>query len=168
MVEIEFRSHKGDQGQAGNILVRTRKNGRGVGSILREGGGAVALLVELLSVHPNLPSGVPLASYRQSENVAVWSYGQALRALREAVAESGQDPAESALHSLRIGVASRLAAGGGMSERVIQREGRWKSDAYKVYTRSNMEDSGLVSRKLARQDSCHQREPGQGTQWGQK
>ena len=96
------------------------------------------------------------------------TYGQAFRALREVVAESGQDPAEFALHSLRIGGVSRLAAGGGMLERVIQREVRWKSDAYKVYTRSNMEDSGLVYRKLARQDSCSQREPGQETQWGHK
>ena len=94
------------------MLVRTRKNVRGVGSSLREGGGAVALLVELLSVHRNLPSEAPLASYRQSENVAVWTYGQALRALREVVAESGQDPAEFALHSLRIGSTLRLAAGG--------------------------------------------------------
>ena len=140
LVEMRFRGHKGDQGQAGNILVRTRKDVRGVGSSLREDGGAVALLVELLSVHPDLPSAAPLASYRQSENVAVWTYGQALRALREVVAESGQDPAEFALHSLRIGGASRLPAGGEMSERVIQREGRWKSDAYKVYTRSSMED----------------------------
>ena len=139
-VEIRFRGHKGDQGQAGNVLVRTRKDVRGVGSSLREGGGVVALLVELLSVHPNLPSTAPLASYRQSEHLAVWTYGQALRALREVVAESGQDPAEFALHSLRIGGASRLPAGGEMSERVIQREGRWKSDAYKVYTRSSMED----------------------------
>ena len=88
--------------------------------------------------------------------------------MREVVAESGQDPAEFALHSLRIGGASCLAAGSGVSDRVIQRKGRWKSDAYKVYSRSNMEDSGLVSRKLARQESCPQREPGQGTQRGHK
>ena len=66
LVEMRFRGHKGDQGQAGNILVRTRKDVRGVDSSLREGGGAVALLVELLSVHPNLPSAAPLASYRKS------------------------------------------------------------------------------------------------------
>ena len=167
-VEIRFRGHKGDQLQAGDVLVRTRDAVRGLGSSLREGGGAVALLVELLSIHPNLPSSAPLASFRESGRVAVWSYGQALRALREVVAKSRQDPAEFALHSLRIGGASRLAAGGGLSERVIQREGRWKSDAYKVYTRSNIEDSGQVSRKLARQDRCPQREPGQGTEWGHK
>ena len=84
------------------------------------------------------------------------------------MAESGQDSAKFALHSLRIGGASRLAAGGGISERVIQREGRCKSVAYKVYTRSNIEDSGLVSRKLARHDSCPQREPGQEMHWVQK
>ena len=32
------------------------------GSTLRDGGGAVALLVELLSVHPNLSSTKPFAS----------------------------------------------------------------------------------------------------------
>ena len=168
LVEIWFLGHKGDQGHAGNILVRTWKEARGVGSSLREGGGAVALLVELLSVHPNLPSAAPLASYRHSENVAVRTYEQALRALREVVAVSGQDPAEVALHSLRIGGVSRLTAWGGMSERVTQREERWKSDACKVYTRGNMEDSGLVSCKLARQDSFPQKEPGQGTQLDQK
>ena len=86
----------------------------------------------------------------------------------EVVAESGQDSAEFALHSLRVGGASRLAAGCRMSERVIQRKGRWKSDAYKVYTRSIMEDYGLVSSKLVRQDNCPQNEPGKGTQWGHK
>ena len=36
-----------------------------------------------------------------------------------------------------------------MSERVIQREGRWKSGANKVYTRNNKEDISQVSRKSA-------------------
>ena len=168
VVEIRFRGHKGDQGQAGNVLVRTRKDVRGVGSSLREGGGTFALLVDLLSVHPNLPGVALSESCRQAEHVSVRSYGKALRALRDVVAKSGQDPAEFAQHSLRIGGASRLAAGGGMSDRVIQREARWESDAHKVYTRRNTEDSGLWFRKRARQDSCPQREPGQGRQWGHK
>ena len=79
LVEIRFRGHKEDEGQAGHILVLTRKDVWGVGSSLREGGGYVALLVELLCVHPNLSSAAPLGSYRQSEHVVVWSYGQALR-----------------------------------------------------------------------------------------
>ena len=39
---------------------------------------------------------------------------------------------------------------GGTCQRVIQREGRWKSsESSKVYTRNNPEDAGVVSRKLA-------------------
>ena len=62
------------------------------------------------------------------------------------VAQSGRNPDELALHSLRIGGAAVLAARADTPERVIQREGRWKSDAYKVYTRTNVEDAGQVSR----------------------
>ena len=36
-----------------------------------------------------------------------------------------------------------------MSEREIQREGRWKSGVYKVHTRNKTEDASEVSRKLA-------------------
>ena len=79
----------------------------------------------------------------------MWRYSQALRALREIVEKSGRKPEEYALHSLRIGRASMLAAGGDVSERVVQREGRWKSDACKVYTRNNADGAGQVSRKLA-------------------
>ena len=35
---------------------------------------------------------------------------------------------------------------GEISDRVAQRKGRWKSDAYKVYTVNNIEDSRRVSR----------------------
>ena len=37
-----------------------------------------------------------------------------------------------------------------MSEREIQTEGRWKSNANKVYIRSNTADASQVSRKLAK------------------
>ena len=72
-----------------------------------------------------------------------------MRALREFVPETGGNPEEYALHSLRIGGASALAAGGPVSQGVIQREGRWKSDAYKLYTRNKTEDSDKVSGRLA-------------------
>ena len=42
-----------------------------------------------------------------------------------------------------------LAAGGDVSKRVIQREGHWKSDVYKGYIRTNVEDAGKIARKLA-------------------
>ena len=54
-----------------------------------------------------------------------------------------------------------------MSQRVIQREGRWKSlESSKVYTRNNPEDAGTVSRKLAETGKIGQRQPGQGTVLG--
>ena len=51
--------------------------------------------------------------------------------------KSGLNIDESALHFLRIFGATTLAAGGEISERVTQREDRWKSHAYKAYTRKN-------------------------------
>ena len=62
----------------------------------------------------------------------------------------------------------RLRRGGDISERVIRREGRWRSDAYKVYTRSTIEDSTRVSRKLASAKVAKGRQPVEGTVWGRK
>ena len=53
-----------------------------------------------------------------------------------------------------------------MSERVIQREGRCKSDAYKIYTRNNTEDASQVSRKLVKEGIGSLRQPGQDTVCG--
>ena len=92
--------------------------------------------------------------------------GQALRACRAINKKSGRQPEEYALHSLRIGFSSMLAAGGNMSERVTQREGRWKSDACKVYTRNYADDAGQFARKLAAGEGL-QKQTGQGTAvWG--
>ena len=87
-------------------------------------------MVALLSCHAALPEHAPLSSYRSGKHVRVWGYVQELRALREVDEKSGRNPKEYALHSLRIGSASTLAAGGDVSERVIQRDGRWNSNAY--------------------------------------
>ena len=131
-----------------------------------EGGGTVALMVELLSVYPTMPESAPLSSHRCGNEVRVWRYQEALAALRQVAAKAGDDPSEVGLHSLRIGAATTLAAGGDVSQRVIQREGRWKSsESSKVYTRNNPEDAGIVSRKLAETGKIGQRQPGQGTVW---
>ena len=53
-VEVRFRGHKGDRGQAGSVVVRTRSAVRGPRSDLGTGGGAVALMVDLLLRHPAL------------------------------------------------------------------------------------------------------------------
>ena len=48
--------------------------------------------------------------------------------------EGRNDRSEVGFHSMRIGAATTLAAGGDVSQRVIQREGRCKSsESSKVY-----------------------------------
>ena len=76
-------------------------------------------------------------------------------------------PSEVGLHSLRIGATTTLAAGGEVPQRVIQREGRWKSsESSKTYSHNHPEDAGMVSRKLAETGKAGQGQPGQGTVWG--
>ena len=45
-----------------------------------------------------------------------------------------------ALHSGRIGGATRLLAASGLQAWAIQREGRWKGEAFMLYVRDNRED----------------------------
>ena len=143
---------------------RKRNDASGVGA----GDGAVALMVELLSVYPTMPESAPLSSYRCGNEVRVWRYTEALAALRQVAARAGDDPSEVGLHLLSIGAVTTLAAGGDVSQRVIQREGRWKpSESSKVYTHNNPEDAGIVSRKLAETGKMGQRQPGRGTVWAE-
>ena len=144
-VHVKFRGHKGDQTEQGSTIIRVRDVARGRRSEIGAGGGAVALMVELMSCHLSLPESAPLCSYRcdRSSAVKVWGYTRALRALRQIVEKAGGNPKEVALHSLRIGAATTLASGGEVPDRIIQRE------TYKTCTRNNMEDSGLVSLKIA-------------------
>ncbi|CAM9891908.1 unnamed protein product [Pylaiella littoralis] len=83
----------------------------------------MAEVTKLMSCHPTLPDDAPLSSYRTSSGVRVVRYGRALQALREVVKLSGREQKDFTLHSLRIKGASTLAAGGGVSERNIQRAG---------------------------------------------
>ena len=108
-IEVHFRGHKGDQAQQGTVIVRTGDDASGTRSGVGAGGGAVALMVELLSVYPTMPESAPL-SYRCGNDVRVWRYPEALAALRQ-VAAKADDPSEVGLHSLRIGAATTLAAG---------------------------------------------------------
>ena len=70
------------------------------------GGGAVALMVELTASGITLPESAPSSSHRCDSVVRVWRHGQALRALREVVVQSGGEPSDFALPSLRIGAAT--------------------------------------------------------------
>ena len=145
-IEVRFHGHRGDQAQQGSVIVRTRDDASGTRSGVGAGGCAIALMVELLSVYPRMPESAPLSSHRCGNEVRVGRYPEALAALRQVAARAGDDSSEVGLHSLRIGAATTLAAGGDVSQRLIQREGRWKSsESSKVYTRNSPEDAGIVS-----------------------
>ena len=81
------------------------------------------------------------------------------------VAGEGLQPDEYALHALRIGGATHLSAGGA-SPAVMQREGRWVSDAYTWCVRSHGNNKQRVSRVIADAGSQSQKQPRQGTKWG--
>ena len=91
---------------------------------------------------------------------------QATATLRAVVALAGGRAEDYALHSLRIGGATHLSARGATSE-VLQREGRWASDAYKTYVRSHGEDAGWVASVMAQEGLGGGIQPGQGAKWGQ-
>ena len=75
---------------------------------------------------------------------------EAVVTLRMMAASAGKNPAHFALHSGRIGGATKLAAQG-MSELHIQRAGRWKSRAFMVYVRDAGEGAQNVSAALTRE-----------------
>lgn len=91
---VGFRGHKRGHNQEGNVIVRLLDEVQGMGSSLdKKGGAVVALMVDLLSCHPALPSGAPSAPYRTDGKieVALSGYWKALRALREtAVLSAGR------------------------------------------------------------------------------
>ena len=136
------------------------------GRPFRVDGGAVFIVLELMACFRCFPDHAHLSAYRRVKAVRAVRYGRAFRATNEVVKKSGRNPEEFALHSWRVGGAATLATGGAMSERVIQGEGRWKSDAYKAYRRNNIRDSTRASRKLAAAKVSKERQPGEGTIWG--
>ena len=71
----------------------------------------------------------------------------AVVALRMMAASAGKNPAHFALHSGRIGRATKLTAKG-ISELQIQRAGRWRSRAFMVYMRDAGEGTQKVSATL--------------------
>ena len=166
-IDVHFRGHKDDQPQQGSVIVRTRYDASATRSWVGAGGGAVALMMEFMPVYPTLPESAPLSSYRCGNKIRAWRYPEALAALRQVEAKAGDEPSEVGLHSLRIGAATTVAPGGEASQRVIQRESRWKSsECSKVYTRNNPEDAGVVFHKLAQTGRRWQKQPGQRPVWG--
>ena len=68
-IEVRVRGHKGDQDQIGIVRVRTRDEITGLRAGYRADGGAVALMVELMSCHRSLPASAPLSSYNCGKSV---------------------------------------------------------------------------------------------------
>ena len=94
-----------------------------------------------LKMHKNLqvkfglfsPSG-PVFRFSEEKNLSVASFNRILRALLKDVIPYGTDSITA--HSFRAGVASALARFPEIASREdVQGWGRWKSDAFKVYTR---------------------------------
>ena len=97
--------------------------------------------------------------------VQLRNVSQSVRAFRDIVANAGRRPEHFALHSLRIGEVTTFAAGGDVPEVAIQREGGWRCDVFKIYTRNNVVDSRLVSRKLGDASRGVERQPREGTKF---
>ena len=90
-----------------------------------EGGGAVDLMIKLMTCYLFLPSSAPLVAFGVGNGRwSMWTQHQAMEALRKVVALAGVRAEEYALHSLRIGGATHLSAGGA-TPAVLQREGQW-------------------------------------------
>ena len=112
--------------RTGRVLTRVRE---GPPRPLGAGGGDVDLMIELMSCYLFLPSSAPLVAFGTGNGRwSMWTKQQAMTSLRAVVALACVRADEYALHSLRIGGATHLSAVGASPE-VLQREGRWASDA---------------------------------------
>ena len=67
--------------------------------------------------------------------------------LREAVASIGLKPEGYSGHSFRIGAASTAAALG-LNDTLIQRAGRWRSEAFRLYVRTQDKQLAAIARSL--------------------
>ena len=164
VVEVQFRGSKGEQMRKGAVISRVWAGSpRPVGA----GGGAVDLMLEFMSCYLSPPLSAPLVACGSGGGRwSMWTKQQATVAWREVVALAGVRVDEYALHSLRIGGATHLSAGGASSE-TLQREGRWASDAYKAYVCSHGKDASRVANVMAQEGMGDGIQPGQGTHWGQ-
>ena len=121
---------------------------------------------ELLPCYLFLPSSGPLVAFGAGNGRwSTWTQHQATAALRKVVALAGVRAEQYALHSLRIGGETHLSASGATLE-VLQREGRWASDAYKTYVRSDGRNASWVASVMAQEGNSGGVQPGQGTEWG--
>ena len=113
-----------------------------------------------------LPPSAPLVAFGcGTGRWSMWTQAHATRALRQVVSVAGVQPEEYALHSLRIGGATHLSAGGAAPE-LLKREGRWASGAYKGHVRNHGREAQWVSVVMAERSESFKKQPGQWTRWG--
>ena len=147
-VKVRFVASKTDQKREGRTTTRVRM-AEGAG-VCKTPVGAFEALVALLDAHPRLRGGAPLMSKRTASGWKVITRIEAVVALRMMTASAGKNLAQFALHSGRIGEATKLATQG-MSELQLQRAGRWKSRAFMVYVRDAGEGAQKMSTALTRE-----------------
>ena len=109
-VKVLFVASKTDQNREGCTTTRVRMaEGARIGKTPI---GAFEALVELLDAHPLLPGGAPLMTRRTASGWKVITRIEAFVALRMMATSAGKNPAQFALHSRRIGGATKLVAQG--------------------------------------------------------
>ena len=103
----------------------------------------VTALLSYLSVRPTNPG--PLFIYQDGSCL---SKVKLVQALNQALLSVGIDPTFYKGHSFRIGAATTAAAMG-IEDSLIQRMGRWTSNAFRLYIRTPPEDLSKVCHILA-------------------
>ena len=97
---------------------------------------AVAEVRNMLKVDPSGAATTPL--FRNPDTNQPIGYDLMLATVKRLMAAVGENPEHFGTHSLRIGGATALFAGGA-SETVIRTMGRWSSDLHRLYVRACFE-----------------------------
>mmetsp|Transcript_19152 Transcript_19152/g.61635 ORF Transcript_19152/g.61635 Transcript_19152/m.61635 type:complete len:332 (+) Transcript_19152:2263-3258(+) len=101
---------------------------------------ALRTLFQKDPVPKNQRASTPLFRHLNKRGCPAIAYREFLNALRRLIAVDPQvDPSHYGLHSFRIGGATALLAAG-CPPHMIQAMGRWSSDIYILYCRSNFDD----------------------------
>ena len=130
-------------------------------SHLRGEAGVFEVFLELMLLYPSLNVSCPLATYADGNKWRVWARPQATVSLRDRV--------EASVGIGRVCLAfgkdwrSSETCSRGVSTIEIQRQGRWKSDAFIMYVRATRDEDNKVSRVLASNAGAGGIQPGQGT-----
>ena len=81
-IDVLFAGNNGFEQHMGSLSVRARAEVRGSKSSFRVGGGAVALIMELMSDFPSRLRKALLSSYRSGKSVGVVRYGRAFSSIQ--------------------------------------------------------------------------------------